>query len=86
MRKLLLSKGFVYNDYEYKNENFYVYEGENGSESTKRLATIFGFTDNGTDEDLLVCCDEYFTEFVACCYGQEFHYNKDEFVEFVGKM
>lgn len=86
MKELLLSKGFVYNDYDYKNGNFYEYEGKNGCESTKNLAEIFGFTDDGTNEDLLLCCDEHFTEFVACCYDQELHYEKDEFIELVRKM
>lgn len=86
MKELLLSKGFVYNDYDYTDGNYYEYVGINNTEDTKRIASIFGFIDTGRDEDLLICCDEDFTEFAACRYDQELHYKKKEFIELVKKM
>ncbi|MGL6174836.1 MAG: hypothetical protein ACRC1P_09565 [Cellulosilyticaceae bacterium] len=86
MRELLLSKGFVFNDYDYANENVYEYWPENGDENIPKIAAIFEFTDDGSEADLLLCCDENFTEFTACCYTEEKHFTKDEFERLVRRM
>lgn len=89
MKELLLSKGFVFNDYDYKVGNFYEYEDETSSDESLRIAKILGY--NGEKcTHVFVCCNDKFTEFESFCViddeASDKKYSKDEFELIVSQM
>lgn len=84
MKELLLSKGFVFDD-NYVDKNYYVYESTD-NKVIEHISKLFDFTNDGTQADLLIVCDEDFKEFAACCYSDEKHYSKDDFFKLVERM
>lgn len=84
MKELLLSKGFVLNEYD--TGNCYEYIREDIDDEVRSTGKLFGFDEDYISEEFVLQCDESFKNCMAYADGNSYYLHEYEFFDAVKSM